>query len=183
MSHSEKVRNRLLRVLGGINTAGIMPTGGGKSIFLLPGVTLVISPLISLMRDQVDALEQNRIDATFLNSSISGLESSNRMNDIKQGRYQSVDVHRNVWKMLHFNRIYLMWTFSLVAIDEAHCISQWGHDFRPSYLKIKTLLKNMPSAPTVLALTATATPHVTDDICQLSCNIRAAYNINGIFKR
>ncbi|MFE4143693.1 DNA helicase RecQ [Peribacillus sp. YIM B13472] len=176
------------QVLGGINTAGIMPTGGGKSIcyqipaLLLPGVTLVISPLISLMKDQVDALEQNGIDATFLNSSISGLESSNRMNDIKHGRYKLVYVAPERLENPAFQQDLFNVEISLVAIDEAHCISQWGHDFRPSYLKIKTLLKNMPSAPTVLALTATATPHVTDDICQ-SLGISAQHTVSTGFSR
>ncbi|MGZ9817993.1 DNA helicase RecQ [Peribacillus simplex] len=176
------------QVLGGINTAGIMPTGGGKSIcyqipaLLLPGVTLVISPLISLMKDQVDALEQNGIDATFLNSSISGLESSNRMNDIKHGRYKLVYVAPERLENPAFQQDLFNVEISLVAIDEAHCISQWGHDFRPSYLKIKTLLKNMPSAPTVLALTATATPNVTDDICQ-SLGISKQHTISTGFSR
>lgn len=176
------------QVLGGINTAGIMPTGGGKSIcyqipaLLLPGVTLVISPLISLMKDQVDALEQNGIDATFLNSSISGLESSNRMNDIKHGRYKLVYVAPERLENPAFQQDLFNVEISLVAIDEAHCISQWGHDFRPSYLKIKTLLKNMPSAPTVLALTATATPHVTDDICQ-SLGISVQHTVSTGFSR
>ncbi|MFS0764364.1 DNA helicase RecQ [Peribacillus phoenicis] len=176
------------QVLGGINTAGIMPTGGGKSIcyqipaLLLPGVTLVISPLISLMKDQVDALEQTGIDATFLNSSISGLESSKRMNDIKHGRYKLVYLAPERLENPAFQQDLFNVDISLVAIDEAHCISQWGHDFRPSYLKIKTLLKNMPSAPTVLALTATATPHVTDDICQ-SLGISEQHTISTGFSR
>ncbi|WP_440971215.1 DNA helicase RecQ [Peribacillus frigoritolerans] len=176
------------QVLGGINTAGIMPTGGGKSIcyqipaLLLPGVTLVISPLISLMKDQVDALEQNGIDATFLNSSISGLETSNRMNDIKHGRYKLVYVAPERLENPAFQQDLFNVEISMVAIDEAHCISQWGHDFRPSYLKIKTLLKNMPSAPTVLALTATATPHVTDDICQ-SLGISVQHTVSTGFSR
>ncbi|MEF2097974.1 DNA helicase RecQ [Bacillus sp. CFBP9009] len=176
------------QVLGGINTAGIMPTGGGKSIcyqipaLLLPGVTLVISPLISLMKDQVDALEQTGIDATFLNSSISGLESSNRMNDIKHGRYKLVYLAPERLENPAFQQDLFNVDISLVAIDEAHCISQWGHDFRPSYLKIKTLLKNIPSAPTVLALTATATPHVTDDICQ-SLGISEQHTISTGFSR
>ncbi len=160
------------RVLAGYNTAGIMPTGGGKSLcyqipaLLLPGVTLVISPLISLMKDQVDALVQNGIDATFLNSTITANEARQRMSEIKQGKYKLVYVaperldhptFQQEWQYIHL---------SLVAIDEAHCISQWGHDFRPSYLKIKTLLSDLPSKPIVLALTATATPQVSADICE-----------------
>lgn len=160
------------RVLAGQHTAGIMPTGGGKSLcyqipaLLLPGITLVISPLISLMKDQVDALVQNGIDATFLNSSISANEARQRMSEIKQGRYKLVYVAPERLDHLAFQHEWQSLDISLVAIDEAHCISQWGHDFRPSYLKINTLLQNMPSRPTVLALTATATPIVTADICR-----------------
>lgn len=159
------------RVLAGHNTAGIMPTGGGKSLcyqipaLLLPGVTLVISPLISLMKDQVDALVQNGIDATFLNSTISATEASQRMNEIKQGRYKLVYVAPERLDHPAFQQEWQNINLSLVAIDEAHCISQWGHDFRPSYLKINTLLNDLPSKPIVLALTATATPQVTLDIC------------------
>lgn len=176
------------QVLEGINTAGIMPTGGGKSIcyqipaLLLPGVTLVISPLISLMKDQVDALEQNGIDATFLNSSISSTEASNRMRDIKQGRYKLVYAAPERLDNPIFQRELANVDISMVAIDEAHCISQWGHDFRPSYLKIKTLVKAMPTSPTVLALTATATPQVTEDICN-SLGISTGHTISTGFAR
>ena len=159
------------RVLAGNNTAGIMPTGGGKSLcyqipaLLLSGVTLVISPLISLMKDQVDALVQNGIDATFLNSTISANEARQRMSEIKQGKYKLVYVAPERLDHPAFHEEWQYINLSLVAIDEAHCISQWGHDFRPSYLKIKTLLNELPSKPIVLALTATATPQVTADIC------------------
>lgn len=159
------------RVLAGKNTAGIMPTGGGKSLcyqipaLLLPGITLVISPLISLMKDQVDALVQNGIDATFLNSSLSANEARQRMSEIKQGKYKLVYVAPERLDHPAFHEEWQYIDLSLVAIDEAHCISQWGHDFRPSYLKIKTLLNELPSKPIVLALTATATPIVTADIC------------------
>ena len=175
-------------VLDGINTAGIMPTGGGKSIcyqipaLLLPGVTLVISPLISLMKDQVDALEQNGIDATFLNSSISGTEASERLRDIKQGRYKLVYLAPERLENHTFQQELANMDISMVAIDEAHCISQWGHDFRPSYLKIKTFLKELPTSPTILALTATATPHVTEDICQ-SLGISPQHTISTGFAR
>ena len=160
------------RVLAGYNTAGIMPTGGGKSLcyqipaLLLPGVTLVISPLISLMKDQVDALVQNGIDATFLNSTITANEARQRLSEIKQGKYKLVYVAPERLDHPTFQQEWQYIRISLVAIDEAHCISQWGHDFRPSYLKIKTLLSDLPSKPIVLALTATATPQVSADICE-----------------
>lgn len=160
------------RVLSGKNTAGIMPTGGGKSLcyqipaLLLPGVTLVISPLISLMKDQVDTLIQNGIDATFLNSSISTAEARQRMSDIKQGKYKMVYIAPERLDSPEFYNEWFDLNIALVAIDEAHCISQWGHDFRPSYLKITTLLNGLQAKPVILALTATATPQVTMDICQ-----------------
>ncbi|WP_416826358.1 DNA helicase RecQ [Ectobacillus polymachus] len=161
------------RVLAGKSTAGIMPTGGGKSIcyqipsLLFPGVTIVISPLISLMKDQVDSLEQVGIHATYLNSTLSFAEQANRMREIQQGEYKIVYIAPERLDSFQFIEQLQELTLSLVAIDEAHCISQWGHDFRPSYLKIETIIQQLQPTPIVLALTATATPQVRDDICRL----------------
>ncbi|UOY93022.1 DNA helicase RecQ [Ectobacillus sp. JY-23] len=163
----------ITRVLSGYNTAGIMPTGGGKSIcyqipaLVLPGITLVISPLISLMKDQVDALEQVGISATYLNSSLSMKETRERMHDIQHGIYKMLYIAPERLESSAFLEQLKELPVSLVAVDEAHCISQWGHDFRPSYLRIQHLLTQFPKQPTVLALTATATPQVREDICEV----------------
>lgn len=149
---------------------GIMPTGGGKSIcyqipaLMLPGITLVISPLISLMKDQVDALTQVAIPATFLNSTITNEELHRRIHRIKCGDFKLVYVAPERLEVPRFLKLLSKVEVSLLAVDEAHCISQWGHDFRPSYLLIKRLINQIEPKPTVLALTATATPEVTDDI-------------------
>lgn len=158
-------------VLFGHNTAGIMPTGGGKSIcyqipaLLLEGITLVVSPLISLMKDQVDALNQTGISATFINSSLTQAEIERRLSEAELGVYKLIYIAPERLESPYFVQYLRNLPIPLVAVDEAHCISQWGHDFRPSYLKIKDLLKGLPSNPVVLALTATATPQVQNDIC------------------
>lgn len=158
------------KVLNRHDTLGIMPTGGGKSIcyqipaLLLPGITLVISPLISLMKDQVDALTQVGIRATFINSTLQADELHRRLQQIKSGDYQLVYLAPERLDAPHFLHLLEEIDVSLVAIDEAHCISQWGHDFRPSYLLIKRLINKIQPKPVVLALTATATPEVTNDI-------------------
>ncbi|WP_028400539.1 DNA helicase RecQ [Ectobacillus panaciterrae] len=161
------------RVLSGQNTAGIMPTGGGKSIcyqipaLILPGITLVISPLISLMKDQVDALWQVGIPATFLNSTLSAQEVRQRLSDLQYGEYKILYIAPERMDSPQFMEQLQSLPVSLVAVDEAHCISQWGHDFRPSYLRIHSLLEQFPKKPAVIALTATATPQVREDICFL----------------
>ncbi|RFU66367.1 DNA helicase RecQ [Peribacillus saganii] len=160
-------------VLDGVPAAGIMPTGGGKSVcyqipaLLLPGSTLVISPLISLMKDQVDSLVQAGIPATFINSSITASEVSKRLDDAVKGRYKLIYMAPERLESPYFLEELKQLDISLVAVDEAHCISQWGHDFRPSYLKISSLMSKLPGNPRVLALTATATPTVREDICSL----------------
>lgn len=161
------------RVLNHRDTVGIMPTGGGKSIcFQIPalmmnGVTLVISPLISLMKDQVDSLIHSGISATFLNSSLSAGELQERLTDAKKGKYKLIYVAPERLESFQFLQLLNEIDVSLVTIDEAHCLSQWGHDFRPSYLLIRKLLEQMRQRPVVLALTATATPEVTNDICEI----------------
>lgn len=159
------------RVLSGKHTAGIMPTGGGKSICyqipatILQGVTLVISPLISLMKDQVDSLHQVGISSTFINSSLSYHEVNERLMDLSYGEYKILYIAPERLESESFIHQLKQLPIKLVAVDEAHCISSWGHDFRPSYLSIKNLISELPSEPTILALTATATPQVKSDIC------------------
>ena len=134
------------QVLSGKDTVAIMPTGGGKSIcyqvpaLMLPGITIVISPLISLMKDQVDALNNAGIPATFINSSISGSEMYERIQAIEAGKYKLLYLAPERLEAPSFVELIKKMNVSLIAIDEAHCISQWGHDFRPSYLSIKSLL-------------------------------------------
>jgi ATP-dependent DNA helicase RecQ len=160
-------------VLNGNNTICVMPTGGGKSIcyqipaLILPGTTIVISPLISLMKDQVDALTQAGIPATFINSSLSYSEANERVRGAKQGAYKLLYIAPERLESPDFIEDLNAMDIPLVAVDEAHCISQWGHDFRPSYRHIQRMIDSLPQSPKVLALTATATPKVREDICSL----------------
>lgn len=158
-------------VLAGENTVCVMPTGGGKSIcyqipaLVLPGTTIVISPLISLMKDQVDALVQVGIPATFINSSLTYNEANQRIWEAKQGMYKLLYVAPERLESREFIEGLKQMDIPLVAVDEAHCISQWGHDFRPSYRHIQQMVRSLPQKPNVIALTATATPRVREDIC------------------
>lgn len=161
------------QVLSKQDTLGILPTGAGKSIcYQLPaviqsGVTLVISPLISLMKDQVDQLNVAGIPATFINSTIDDFESNFRMQQVENGAIKLLFVAPERFGLDYFNHFLQHLPIDLVAIDEAHCISQWGHDFRPSYVEFAQHLQDLPTHPTILALTATATPRVTEDIQNL----------------
>lgn len=163
---AEIIRNILTQK----NTLGILPTGGGKSLcfqipaLLFPGTTLVISPLISLMKDQVDALTASDIPATFINSSLSQKELQERLSLIRQGAYKLVYVAPERFDSAYFIGVLNSIEIPLIAFDEAHCISQWGHDFRPSYRSIVSLLKKLDHHPIIAALTATATANVADDI-------------------
>ncbi len=158
-------------IFAGQNTVCIMPTGGGKSIcyqipaLVLPGTTIVISPLISLMKDQVDSLLQVGIPATFINSSLSAQEATERMEAAIYGEYKLLYIAPERLESSVFVEQLSALEIPLVAVDEAHCISQWGHDFRPSYLQIQRLIEQLPQKPLVMALTATATPQVRVDIC------------------
>lgn len=157
-------------ILAGKDVLGIMPTGAGKSIcyqipaILLPGVTLVISPLISLMKDQVDALNAAGIEATFINSSLSAKETNERMRNVAEGHYKLLYVAPERLESEHFREMVRQLDVPLVAVDEAHCVSQWGHDFRPSYMTIIRLLRDIEPRPVMAAFTATATDVVKDDI-------------------
>ncbi|MFA5163714.1 MAG: ATP-dependent DNA helicase RecQ [Patescibacteria group bacterium] len=156
-------------ILHGRHTVVVLPTGGGKSLIyqlpalVLDGITLVVSPLIALMKDQVDSLERVGIPATYINSSLSLAESGQRLEKIKKGLFKLVYVAPERFYNQDFINDLKQLKVSLFAIDEAHCISQWGHDFRPSYLKLKEAIRFF-GQPTVVALTATATPEVRDDI-------------------
>lgn len=156
-------------VLAGHDTIGLLPTGGGKSItfqvpaLMLPGVTVVVTPLISLMKDQVDHLSDRGIRAVCLHSGLSRRETNYALDRIRLGRVKNVYLAPERLCRKNFLRELRTWDVSLIVVDEAHCISQWGYDFRPSYLRIAELRDIFPDAP-VLALTASATPEVTADI-------------------
>jgi ATP-dependent DNA helicase RecQ len=147
----------------------VAPTGGGKSLIYqlpalsLPGTTLVISPLVALMNDQVQALAARGVSATFLASVLDGTEVRRRMAGLARGEYSLVYVAPERLVFEGFRALLRDVTVPLVAVDEAHCISEWGHDFRPEYLEIGSLLAELPAAR-VLACTATATPVVRDEI-------------------
>ena len=156
-------------VLSGHDAVVVMPTGSGKSLcyqyaaLALPGTTLVVSPLIALMKDQVDALERKGIAATFLNSFISTKEMDERLERMTAGAYKLVYIAPERFRNEHFMECLRKTKISLLTIDEAHCISQWGHDFRPDYLMIKDVVAQFPEVR-VMAVTATATPGVRADI-------------------
>ncbi len=159
-------------ILSGNDTVAIMPTGSGKSIcfqipaLLFPGVTIVISPLISLMKDQVDALIEIGAPATFINSSLTYDEVRKRLMKVRKGEYKILYLAPERLETPDFNWLLASVQISLVAIDEAHCVSQWGHDFRPSYLNINKFINELQDNPVIVALTATATPVVRNDIIQ-----------------
>ncbi len=160
-------------VLDGRDALGIMPTGAGKSLcfqlpaLCLPGITLVVSPLISLMRDQVMSLVQQGVAAAYLNSSLTPGQYAKATANLQAGKYKIVYVaperlltDRFLWALEELD-------ISFVAVDEAHCVSQWGQDFRPAYLQIADFIDRLPHRPPVAAFTATATPKVRQDILQL----------------
>lgn len=161
-------------ILEGKDVLGIMPTGAGKSVcyqvpaLLLPGITLVISPLISLMKDQVQALNQAGVHAAYINSSLTEGQITKALSFAEQGRYKIVYVAPERLETDRFLRFARAVEISMVAVDEAHCISQWGQDFRPSYLHIVQFVKQLPKRPVLCAFTATATGEVKEDmICAL----------------
>lgn len=179
-----KQKDAVISILQNEHVLVIMPTGSGKSIIyqlpalLLPDLTLVISPLIALMKDQVDALRKKNIDATFVNSSLNKNEREKRYKAVSEGKYKILYVTPERFRKKEFIEIIANRSVSLLAVDEAHCISEWGHDFRPDYTRLKeirTVLKN----PVTVALTATATPDVQKDIIyQLGLNDNEVHQIH-----
>ena len=160
-------------ILNGEDVLGIMPTGAGKSIcyqipaMMFNGVTIVVSPLISLMKDQVDALNQVGIPSTFVNSTLSSFEYEQAIENIYQNVYKIVYVAPERLESEDFIRLLKSIDISMFTIDEAHCVSQWGHDFRPSYREIANVILNLKKRPIVSAFTATATEIVKNDIINL----------------
>ena len=156
-------------VLAGRDCLAVMPTGGGKSLcyqlpaLLRPSVTLVVSPLIALMKDQVDALQALGLPATFINSSLAPGEQQERLRGIAAGRYRLVYAAPERFRSPRFLQALGRVAVWLFAVDEAHCVSMWGHDFRPDYLQLARARRAL-GEPQVLALTATATPEVREDI-------------------
>ena len=160
-------------ILSGCDAVGVMPTGAGKSLcfqipaLLFPGITLVVSPLISLMKDQVNSLVQNGVRGAYLNSSLTYSQYRAALRNAKAGVYKLIYVAPERLLTPEFLDFAAHADISMVTIDEAHCVSQWGQDFRPSYLSIPEFIRQLPKRPVVSAFTATATPKVREDILQL----------------
>ena len=162
-----KVINHLLNFT---YTLAIMPTGAGKSLcyqipaLLFAGITIVVSPLIALMKDQVDTLNRYGIPVTYINSSLKKREIKERLQEIAKGNYKVIYVAPERLAAEEFVQSLKHVKVDFIAVDEAHCISQWGHDFRPSYRRIAAFIQNLPQRPLVGAFTATATPEIKSDI-------------------
>jgi len=158
-------------ILEGKDAVVVMPTGSGKSLcyqlpaMILDGVTLVVSPLIALMKDQVDALQARGLPATFINSSLSEPEQRARIESLRRRAHKLVYIAPERFRSSRFTSAVQSIPVSLFAVDEAHCISMWGHDFRPDYLRLKHVIRSLGRTQTI-ALTATATPYVRSDIIQ-----------------
>jgi ATP-dependent DNA helicase RecQ len=167
----EGQREVVSAILDGHDTVVVMPTGGGKSLcyqlpaLMLEGATVVVSPLIALMKDQVDALHARGLPATFINSSITFEEQKARIQALRRGEHKLVYVAPERFRSAHFVETLRTAQIALFAVDEAHCISQWGHDFRPDYLRLREAVEQI-GRPQIAALTATATPHVRADIIE-----------------
>ncbi len=174
-------------VLQGHSGLVIMPTGMGKSLcyqlpsVLLPGLTVVISPLIALMKDQVDAAQKKGLDATFINSSLSSDERVRRYQQLKSGGFRLLYVTPERFRKPEFLEALRTREVSLLAVDEAHCISEWGHDFRPDYTRVGEFREQIKNPP-AWGFTATATPHVQKDILSQLCapDSKAQVYISGI---
>ncbi len=180
-------REVIEHLLDGNSAAAVFPTGGGKSLcyqlpaLMLPGVTLVVSPLIALMKDQIDALAARRIDAVRLDSTLSADEYRDAMDRVRSGSLRLLYVSPERFNNERFRELLPRIRISLFAVDEAHCISEWGHNFRPDYLKLAGFAKHC-GAERVLALTATATEKVLDDVCRLF-EIAPQYSVRTGFYR
>ncbi|MCC0700110.1 DNA helicase RecQ [Clostridioides sp. ZZV15-6383] len=172
-------------ILSKKDVLAIMPTGGGKSIcyqlpaLMLEGMTIVISPLISLMKDQVDALKTMGINAAFINSSLSSKEFNEILSNIRKNNYKMLYIAPERLDAQEFLELINNNNISQIAIDEAHCVSQWGHDFRLSYRRISDFIKSLPKRPIVTAFTATASEEVRTDIINLLCLENPDYYITG----
>ena len=160
-------------LLSGRDALAIMPTGAGKSLcyqvpaLMMVGVTLVISPLVSLMKDQVNALTSQGVKAAYLNRSLNDAQFDKAIANMAKGMYKIVYVAPERLKSGRFLNAVRRLHLSLVAVDEAHCVSQWGQDFRPSYLNIAEFISELPNRPIIGAFTATATPEVKRDIVRI----------------
>ncbi|WP_369809966.1 DNA helicase RecQ [Gracilibacillus caseinilyticus] len=176
------------QIMNGDNTLAIMPTGGGKSIcyqipgLAMDGITVVISPLISLMKDQVDALKSLGITATYINSSLTSEEQASRLRALRRNEYKFVYVAPERFESNSFFHTINQLPIALIAFDEAHCISQWGHDFRPSYRTVVQVVNQLNQRPILVGLTATATVEVTQDLQQL-LDVRTETVVNTGFAR
>ena len=157
------------KILTGSDVLVVMPTGGGKSLcyqlpaLMLQGIAIVVSPLISLMQDQVDSLQRLKIPVTYINSTLSTSETFSRINNLYTGKYKLLYVAPERFRNNTFMKALKHIPISFIAVDEAHCISQWGHDFRPDYIRLGQAIKEL-GRPPIAAFTATATPIVQEDI-------------------
>ena len=172
-------------LLSGKSAAAVFPTGSGKSLcyqlpaLLMPGLTIVVSPLIALMKDQLDRLKQLGIAAERMDSTLDARHSADVMRALRDGRLRMLYVAPERFNNERFRAAVKRLPISLLAVDEAHCISEWGHNFRPDYLKLARLAREY-RAERVLALTATATPQVLDDVCaafgiEPACAVRTGF--------
>lgn len=176
------------KLLSGQDVLAVMPTGAGKSLcyqvpaLALPGITIVVSPLVSLMKDQVGALVQAGVAAAFLNNSLTDNQKALMLRRAREGWYKIIYVAPERLEMPGFQRFAQEQPISMVTVDEAHCISQWGQDFRPSYLRIRDFVDSLPQRPVVGAFTATATARVREDI-RTHLALQAPYEVTASFDR